>query len=181
MIKVLNSFCSGLIIFSVVTLNLNASPSFAQRAGVETKVASLLSRTCKGSGSSGRWNNRDYREVTIGRRLYTTRASILAGRIGQPFQVVCKVNSKGNKKGFGTLRLTFGLADNSANVPTQVRFYLNGNSTTSYTMRKGDLRTVLLDVSSAEDIAIEVEEAVTRYSIGSPIIYIFEDVLEPLN
>jgi len=169
MMKVFRPFCACLI--GLVIVATETFPTFAQRAGVETKVASLLSRTC-----TGNYVQKKIANVSIGRRLYPSRAYIDSGSASQPFLIVCKVNSKGSKKGFGTLRFTLGQQDNSTSVVLDVRFFLNGNLTSSYTFRSGELRTFLLDVSRVEDVAIEVYN--NGYSVP---LYVLEDVLEPMN
>lgn len=89
---------------------------------------------------------------------------------------ICKINPRGTTKPFGTFRFTFGIDEFSRNVPIEVKVYLNGKYTTGHTVSAGQIKTLLLDISNTEDMAIEFS------SPGdAPNLYILDDTLERLK
>lgn len=164
----------GVGIFGLMLVVATSSTVFAQRSGVETDFASLLSRSCEETGRGSLFNSSG--NVTVGRRLYEYTATISAWSSAYPYLLTCRVNTRGSRVPFGTLRLTIGHEDSSGDA-SEINFYLDGNLVDSYTLREGQTRSILFDVSNVEDFAIEATQV---SGDNSTRIYIFDATLEPL-
>lgn len=105
----------------------------------------LLSTTCVDTVSY-RWG-KEQQEVSIGREVYTSSAYMWPGS-----GFSCKLNPASR---FQTLKLGFGLLDNSNMLEGLVRVYLNGNKAVDRTFPRGKAETVLLDVKNISSVAIE--------------------------
>lgn len=147
----------------------------AQRSTVTRDFVSLSSiiGTCRKEGS-GSWYS-DNGNISIGKRLYPYIGRVSLG--GREYTLrICKINPRGTTKPFGTFRFTFGIDEFSKNVPIEVKVYLNGKYTTGHTVSAGQIKTLLLDISNTEDMAIEFS------SPGdAPNLYILDDTLERLK
>ena len=169
---------SRLITIGFLSLILTAfgiEATKAQRSTVTRDFVSLSSiiGTCRKEGS-GSWYS-DNGNISIGKRLYP-----YIGRVRLPYGKytlrICKINPRGTTKPFGTFRFTFGIDEFSKNVPIEVKVYLNGKYTTSHTVSAGQIKTLLLDISNTEDMAIEISSPGS-----SPPLYILDDTLERLK
>lgn len=170
--KFSKSCVCGALGFALLAISpLSAS---AQRPGSETNFASLFSRSCTqvGKRSSYALNEQHVEDVAVGRRFETSIARVHPGSNTEPFVLVCNINEQGSRAPFGTLRFEFAHEDSSNDV-SNISFYLDGNRVGAYTVREGDKKSVLIDVSQAQDLAIEFS--------GDKYLYIFDATLEPLN
>ena len=148
----------------------------AQRSTVTRDFVSLSSiiGTCRKEG----WLNWSSRSgyISIGKRLYPYIGLVGISRTSRNPLRICKINPRGTTKPFGTFRFTFGIDEFSKNVPIEVKVYLNGKYTTGHTVSAGQIKTLLLDISNTEDMAIEFS------SPGEPpVLYILDDTLERLK
>ena len=147
----------------------------AQRSTVTRDFVSLSSiiGTCRKEGS-GSWEPSSG-NISIGKRLYPYIGVMDLYRNDTDLRI-CKINPRGTTKPFGTFRFTFGIDEFSRNVPIEVKVYLNGKYTTGHTISAGQIKTLLLDISNTEDMAIEFS------SPGNPsYLFILDDTLERLK
>ena len=145
----------------------------AQRSTVTRDFVSLSSiiGTCRKEGS-GSWYS-DNGNISIGKRLYPYIGVMKLYQNNYTQLRICKINPRGTTKPFGTFRFTFGIDEFSRNVPIEVKVYLNGKYTTGHTVSAGQIKTLLLDISNTEDMAIEISSPGS-----SPHLYILDDTLE---
>lgn len=167
---------SRLITIGFLSLILTAfgiEATKAQRSTVTRDFVSLSSivGTCRKEGRHNWYSRSGY--ISIGKRLYPYigRVSLSSNTLR-----ICKINPRGTTKPFGTFRFTFGIDEFSNNVPIEVKVYLNGKYTTGHTVSAGQIKTLLLDISNTEDMAIEFS------SPGDPSnLLILDDTLERLK
>ena len=145
----------------------------AQRSTVTSDFVSLSSiiGKCRHEGD-GSWNSSSG-NISIGKRLYPYIGS---ASVSRNTLRICKINPRGTTKPFGTFRFTFGIDEFSRNVPIEVKVYLNGKYTTGHTISAGQIKTLLLDISNTEDMAIEFSSPG-----NAPNLYILDDTLERLK
>ena len=167
---------SRLITIGFLSLILTAfgiEATKAQRSTVTRDFVSLSSiiGTCRKEGRHDWYSGSGY--ISIGKRLYPYigRVSISSNTLR-----ICKINPRGTTKPFGTFRFTFGIDEFSKNVPIEVKVYLNGKYTTCHTVSAGQIKTLLLDISNTEDMAIEISSPGS-----SPYLLILDDTLERLK
>ncbi|NES02232.1 MAG: hypothetical protein F6K22_04910 [Okeania sp. SIO2F4] len=148
----------------------------------ESTFVSLLSKLkeCRTNGSVY-WSGTN-RNISIGRRLYPSIASMSFR--SSSYTLTCKINPKGTAKPFGTFRFTFGVDEYDIGQ-FEVKVYLDGKITAGHTVNPGEIKTLLLDVSNSEDIAIEFKNTNTTTGIYKLLddinLYIFDDILERLE
>lgn len=158
---------------------LSFSSAFAQRPGSETDFTSLFSRSCQQTGWGNIWINSPG-DISVNRRLYEYTSVLSPGPRDTPLQITCRVNNRGSRAPFGTLRLTIGQSS-SRYISTRINLYLDGNRVASYTLTGEDMRTILVDVSNAEDFTIETMDTHPNINQLRYIrLYIIDDTLEPL-
>ncbi len=169
---------SRLITIGFLSLILTAfgiEATKAQRSTVTSDFVSLSTIVvkCRQEGS-GSWESRSA-NISIGKRLYPY-IGVMNLYQNHTHLRICKINPRGTTKPFGTFRFTFGIDEFSKNVPIEVKVYLNGKYTTGHTVSAGQIKTLLLDISNTEDMAIEFS------SPGdAPYLYILDDTLERLK
>ena len=169
---------SRLITIGFLSLILTAfgiEATKAQRSTVTRDFVSLSSIVgkCRKVGS-GTWYFSSG-NISIGKRLYPYIGSVSLS--GQEYTLrICKINPRGTTKPFGTFRFTFGIDEFSKNVPIEVKVYLNGKYTTGHTVSAGQIKTLLLDISNTEDMAIELSSPG-----NAPNLLILDDTLERLK
>ena len=167
---------SRLITIGFLSLILTAfgiEATKAQRSTVTRDFVSFSSIVgkCRKVGS-GTWYFSSG-NISIGKRLYP-----YIGRLSLSRNTlrICKINPRGTTKPFGTFRFTFGIDEFSRNVPIEVKVYLNGKYTTGHTVSAGQIKTLLLDISNTEDMAIELSSPG-----NAPNLLILDDTLERLK
>ena len=168
---------SRLITIGFLSLILTAfgiEATKAQRSTVTRDFVSLSSIVgkCRQEGS-GSWESRSG-NISIGKRLYPYIGRVSAHSSNT--LRICKINPRGTTKPFGTFRFTFGIDEFSKNVPIEVKVYLNGKYTTGHTVSAGQIKTLLLDISNTEDMAIEFSSPG-----NAPSLLILDDTLERLK
>ena len=171
---------SRLITIGFLSLILTAfgiEATKAQRSTVTRDFVSLSSiiGTCRKEGS-GSWYS-DNGNISIGKRLYPYIGRVGLGRSEYKL-IICKINPRGTTKPFGTFRFTFGVDEFHRDLKYQVKVYLNGKYTASHTLSSGEIKTLLLDVSNTEDIAIEFRGI---GNTGYQKLLILDDTLERLK
>ncbi|MDJ0554080.1 MAG: hypothetical protein QNJ68_06515 [Microcoleaceae cyanobacterium MO_207.B10] len=172
---------------SLILTALGIKITQAQRSTLpDTKdastVVSLLSKLkeCRSNGSVY-WSYTN-KNISIGRQLYSSIASVSFR--SSNYTLICKINPKGTTKPFGTFRFTFGIDEFASDGPIEVKVYLDGKYYAGHTVSRGEIKTLLLDVSNTENIAIEFQ-ARNKSVLGIPLnsytdLYIFDDTLQPL-
>lgn len=149
-------------------------------AGIAGQVAqaqrpmSLFSTQCV---QRGYWDNAT-RNISINRELFTQISEMRVWNQDSSL-VTCRIRPAGSAPKFKTLRLAFGIADD-ARLPDslEVNVYLNGNKAESRTISRGDKALILLDVTQASSVAIEVLPPTSgQYTIVS----FFQTILEPIS
>ncbi len=85
-------------------------------------------------------------DISVGRELYTSTASILQGTA-----LTCRLPG-----GPASLRFEFAIPDNSDSPPVRIDVYVDGNQVASRTGGKGKVHTMLVDISNGKSLALEV-------------------------
>lgn len=146
-----------------------------QSIQAQNNLVSLSKAKCVNSGvGSFRQTPLD---VAIAKAIYNSPFYLGAGT--RSAAVTCKIRRDENKPLFQTLRLGFGMRDNSTtSPPVAVNFYVDSNKADTKTIAPGQKELVLLDVSKATNVTIEaVCSSQTQYCDR---IYFFNTLLEPL-
>lgn len=115
-------------------------------------------------------------DVAIAKAVYTSPFYLGAGT--RSAAVTCKIRREENKPLFQTLRLGFGMRDNSTtSPPVAINFYVDGNKADTKTIASGQKEVVALDVSKATNVTIEaVCSTQVQYCDR---VYFIDTVLEP--
>ncbi len=142
------------IIFSTVLL-LVLAPQGRQVAQQAPASLSrfLLRQPCVSTGIGN--VNRRAEDVSVGRAVYSSRLFMGPGNAFAA--MTCRLRPNQADVTFQRLRLAFGMRDNDQGSPAAtVNVYLNRNQQDSQTVSPGRAGTVTLDVSSADNVSIEV-------------------------
>lgn len=144
----------GLTLLSATLLTQDLT--YAQRLDRRPGIDSLFSESkCNLSGGYGSWLDGS-RLVTIQRQTFTPFLYLGAYQDNPAFES-CLVS--GNRSSNKTLTLKFGIEDGEnryINGSYQVTIYLDGQVKGRTFIVKGDLNTVVLDISKTRSIGIEV-------------------------
>lgn len=73
------------------------------------------------------------------------------------FESIASFTCRIQTTGTATLELQFAQADRAGGVPPTVSVYLDGNERKRVAAQTGQLRTILMDVTRARSIAIQVQ------------------------
>lgn len=150
-------------------------------AGLAAQIAqaqrpiSLFSTQCV---QRGYWDNDETRNISINRELFTQTSEMRVWNRDSSL-VTCRIRPAGSAPKFKTLRLGFGIADDSQLPDSlEVNVYLDGSKAESRTVSRGDQAFILLDVTQASSVAIEVLPPTSgKYTIVSFV----QTILEPIS
>lgn len=118
---------------------------------------------------SGAYYNRS-NDISIGRELY-----ISALHVDDNTALTCRLPG-----GPASLRLEFGIPDEASNTsPGRLEVYVDGNQVINRTIDKGKVHTVLVDVSNAKSLALEVSCARATDCHYSSQYYFIKAQIEP--
>lgn len=155
------------------TMFLVFAGSAWQVAQGQQRTTSLFSSGCvRGNGT-----NNSQRDISIGREAFT-EIFVFKNFYSrtQDLLLTCRIRPAGSQPRFKTLRLAFGIADDEyAQKPVDVNVYLDGNLAASRTLSVGEKSLVILDVSRASSVAIEVPE-----NSGTRVSFV-QALLEPIS
>lgn len=162
---------------AIGTICLVFAGSACQVAQGQQRTTSLFSTGCVERGFA----STDNTNISIGRELFTSIYKMGAG--SNPFNeggsgVTCRIRPGGSPPRFKTLRLAFGMADDERSKGVlEVNIYVDGVQVESRSIGQGNKALVLLDVSRASSIAIEIPW--DKNSFG--YIRFFQALLEPIS
>lgn len=93
--------------------------------------------------------------------------------------ITCRIRPAGSQPKFKTLRLAFGIADNSnADKPVDVNVYLDGNLAASKSLSVSEASLIILDVSKVSSVAIEIPN--NNDHIQTQVSFV-QALLEPIS
>ncbi|MBD2048984.1 hypothetical protein H6F78_25865 [Coleofasciculus sp. FACHB-64] len=114
------------------------------------------------------------RDVSINREVFTEIFYIRDNSL-----ISCRIRPAGSAPRYKTLRLAFGSDDTLQGYePVEVKVYLDGNLAASRLISPSEKALLLLDVSKASSVAIEIPDNHDGYSTGVSLI---QALLEPIS
>jgi hypothetical protein len=94
---------------------------------------------------SGIWRS-EKRDISVGRQIYTAVLNI-----DPDTALTCRLPG-----GPASLRLEFAIPDTSQAPPVRIDVYVDGNQVASRTGDRGQVNTMLVDISNGKRLAVEV-------------------------
>ena len=166
----------GLTFLSVALLTQDLT--YAQRLDRPTSTGSLISKkNCQITGDHGVFTDYGSGLVSVGKQAFSSifRFSVVSGNTAVLSCLIPK-----NSPSYKTLTLKFGIQDGEngyINNSYQVAIYLDGQMQGRTSIVRGNLRTVVLDISKTRSIGIEVN--CSDISSATPNIHFVGDTLTP--
>lgn len=158
-------------ITAVGTICLVFAGSAWQVAQGQQRTTSLFSSGCVKQGGMGN----SQRDISIGRQVFTE----IFYMYDSDSLITCRIRPAGSQPKFKTLRLAFGIADNSsANKPVDVNVYLDGNLADSRSLSVSEASLIILDVSKVSSVAIEIPN--NNDHRGTTVSFV-QALLEPIS
>lgn len=142
------------ILASTVLLLALAPKGFSTAQPAPTSLSiSLLRLPCVNRGI-GNWARRE-QDVSVGKAFYTSK--LFMGPGNTYAALTCRLQPNGPKVIFQKLNLSFGMRDDDQGSPSAiVNVYLDGRTAESRSVAPGRRATVALDVSSTNNVSLEV-------------------------
>ncbi|MBD1933063.1 MULTISPECIES: hypothetical protein [Cyanophyceae] len=141
-----------------------------QIAQAQQRTTSLFSSNCVQRGLM----KSSSRDVSINREVFTEIFAISDNSL-----ISCRIRPAGSAPRYKTLRLAFGSEDTKhGHKPVEVKVYLDGNLAASRFISVGEKALLLLDVSKASSVAIEIPSNRDGYIDGVSFI---QALLEPIS
>lgn len=151
------------------TICLVFAGSAWQIAQGQQRTTSLFSSSCVRKGNIGSSQS----EISIGREAFTE-----IFYMSQTSLITCRIRPAGSQPKFKTLRLAFGINDNSNDTYTStVKVYLDGNLAASRSLSVGEKSLIILDVSKVSSVAIEIIEG----NRSGGYVSFVQALLEPIS
>lgn len=145
--------CLKSLIFAGL-LSLSLSTFFGQTAFAQSSKF-LLDQKCVSNGGMGS-SDRNARDYSVGREIYTSLFWMVSYRIDSPVNYTCRL------QGFGSasLALEFGIPEQgmfqNSGVPSEVSIYLDGTQFRKDTISRGQVRREFIDITHVKSISLEV-------------------------
>jgi hypothetical protein len=114
----------------------------AQVAQAQRPIPLLDLQCVKRSGS---WDS-NQRDISVGRQIYTTVLYI-----NPDTAITCRLPG-----GPASLRLEFAIPDTNNSPPARIDVYVDGNQVASRTGERGQVNTMVVDISNGKSLAVEV-------------------------
>lgn len=144
-----------------------------QVAQGQQRTTSLFSTDCVG----GRGMGNSQRDISIGREVFTEIFYMTTS----DSLITCRIRPAGSPPRFKTLRLAFGVTDNTrTRKPIDVNVYLDGNQAASRSLSAGEKSLLLLDVSNVSSVAIEVPNNNPNSILAYRVSFV-QALLEPIS
>ena len=126
---------AGVLSFTLATVG-------AQVAQAQRPIPLLDLQCVKRSGS---WDS-NQRDISVGRQIYTTVLYI-----NPDTAITCRLPG-----GPASLRLEFAIPDTNNSPPARIDVYVDGNQVASRTGERGQVNTMVVDISNGKSLAVEV-------------------------
>jgi len=140
-------FSAGVLSFTLATVG--AQVAQAQRPIHILDLQCLITRGMRALGGPNSGGLAElYRgptDISIGRQLYTSIMSVPEAGW------TCKLPG-----GRASLRLEYGVDDQSEILPPKIEVYVEGNQVASQVGKPGRINTMLVDVSNGKSLALEI-------------------------
>lgn len=165
-------------ILGLVLVGLNGEITQAQRSEQSDGSIDLLSLDCVSSGQ-GNLHTNNRVAVSIGKKILTPPFFINLLIPGQrPFLLTCRLNPSEQLK---TFQLIVGIKDYAMEAQHEITFkvYLDGQETASHALTSGEERTLLLDVTKTNNIAIEAACSFVKKHRSCPSLLFIEASILP--
>lgn len=160
------------------TICLVFAGSAWQIAQAQQRTTSLFSSSCVRKGDSDNIKS-SQQDISIGRQVFTeifVFRNIYMGTTD--LLLTCRIRPAGSQPKFKTLRLAFGINDNSNDTYTStVKVYLDGNLAASRSLSVGEKSLIILDVSKVSSVAIEIIEG----NRSGGYVSFVQALLEPIS
>jgi hypothetical protein len=166
-------------IIGLVLVSLNGKVTQAQRAEQDDGLIDLLSLGCSTSGE-GRLFTENREDVSVGKQIFTP--AFFVGDLfshNNPFLLTCKLTPSEQPK---TLQLMIGVKDYAMQEEHEITFnvYLDGQTTASYKLVAGEGKTILLDVTKTNSVALEAICSLGGFSgTYCPVLYFLQASILP--
>jgi hypothetical protein len=141
-------------ILGLVLVSLNGKVTQAQRSPEPDGSIDLLSLSCSSSGQ-GELVTDALEDVSVGKQIFTPIFLFNNVRYDyNPFLLTCKLDPSEQQR---TLQLMFGIEDYAIQEQQEITItiYIDGQATASHVITAGEGKTLLLDLTKANSIAIE--------------------------
>jgi len=160
-------FAAGVLSFTLATVG--AQVAQAQRPIHILDLQCLITRgTISITGVDGlAYLYRGPTDLSIGRQLHTS--IMLVREAGW----TCKLPG-----GRASLRLEYGVADQSEILPPKIEVYVDGNQVASQVGKPGRINTLLVDISNGRSLSLEISCS-TAKNCGNRNYHFFKFNLEP--
>ncbi|MEG4121335.1 hypothetical protein QUA43_28170 [Microcoleus sp. N9_B4] len=160
-------FSAGVLSFSLATVG--AQVAQAQRPIHILDLQCLITRgTISISGVGGlAYLYRRPTDISIGRQLYTSIMSV------REAGWTCKLPG-----GRASLRLEYGVDDQSEILPPKIEVYVDGNQVASQVGKPGRINTMLVDISNGKSLSLDISCS-TAKNCNRRMYHFFKFQIEP--
>ena len=162
-------FSAGVLSFTLATVG--AQVAQAQRPIHILDLQCLITRSMRALGGPNSGGLAElYREptdISIGRQLYTSIMSVPEAGW------TCKLPG-----GRASLRLEYGVDDQSEILPPKIEVYVDGNQVASQVGKPGRINTMLVDISNGRSLSLDISCS-TAKNCGDRNYHFFKFQIEP--